>query len=57
MALLSAIKADAELFTYYERKIAESKNRMNVLNPVKNKLFAGIISVVDRKEEKVKKVG
>ena len=57
MALLSAIKADAELFTYYERKIAESKNRMNVLNPVKNKLFAGIIAVVDRKEEKVKKVG
>lgn len=56
MASLSAIKSDADLKAYYERKVAEGKNKMSVLNAVKNKLLARVIAVVNKQKEYVKKV-
>ena len=56
MAALSAVKLDADLKAYYERKVAEGKNKMSVLNAVKNKLLARVVSVVNKQQEYVKKV-
>lgn len=55
MASLSAVKLDADLKSYYERKIAEGKNKMSVLNAVKNKLLARVVAVVNKQTEYVKK--
>jgi transposase len=56
MASLSAVKTDADLKAYYERKILEGKNKMSVLNAVRNKLLARIVAVVNKQVEYVKKV-
>jgi len=56
MASLSAVKLDADLKAYYERKIAEGKSKLSVLNAVKNKLLARIIAVVNKQKEYVQKV-
>jgi len=56
MAALTAVKLDIDLKAYYERKVAEGKNKMSVLNAVKNKLLARVLAVVNRKQEYVKKV-
>jgi transposase len=56
MASLSAVKLDADLKYYYERKVAEGKSKLSVLNAVKNKLLARIIAVVNKQQEYVKKV-
>lgn len=55
MASLSAIKFDADLKIYYERKVAEGKNKMSVLNAVKNKLLARVVAVVNKRQDYVKK--
>lgn len=55
MASLSAVKLDADLKVYYERKVAEGKNKMSVLNAVKNKLLARVIAVVNKQQEYVRK--
>jgi transposase len=55
MASLSAVKLDADLKAYYERKVAEGKNKMSVLNAVKNKLLSRVVAVVNKGEEYVKK--
>jgi transposase len=55
MASLSAVKLDADLKAYYERKVAEGKNKMSVLNAVKNKLLARVVAVVNKGEEYVRK--
>jgi len=54
MASLTAIKLDGDLKRYYERKVAEGKNKMSVLNAVKNKLLARVIAVVNKQQEYVK---
>jgi transposase len=46
MAALSAIQHDPELKKYYERKTKEGKNKMSVLNAVKNKLILRIAAVL-----------
>lgn len=51
MAALSAVRFDHQLKQYYERKIAEGKKKMSILNSVKNKLLHRIMSVVTRKEK------
>ena len=48
MASLTGMKLDEGLRNYYERKVAEGKNKMSVLNAIKNKLVARIIAVVNR---------
>lgn len=55
MASLTAIKLDADLKAYYERKVAEGKNKMSVLNAVRNKLLARVVTCVNKKQEYVKK--
>ena len=46
MASLSAVRLDPGLKIYYERKVAEGKNKLSVLNAVKNKLLARVVSCV-----------
>ena len=55
MASLTAVKLDADLRAYYERKVAEGKNKMSVLNAVKNKLLARVVAVVNKQQEYVKR--
>lgn len=55
MASLAAIKFDADLKAYYDRKVAEGKNKMSVLNAVRNKLLARVVAVVNKQQEYVKK--
>jgi hypothetical protein len=55
MASLSAVKMDADLKHYYERKVAEGKRKLSVLNAVKNKLLARVAAVVNKQELYVKK--
>ena len=55
MASLSAVKLDADLKAYYERKVAEGKSKLSVLNAVKNKLLARVIAVVNKQELYVRK--
>jgi len=54
MAAMSAINMDGEMKEYYERKVAEGKHAMSVLNAVRSKLIHRIFAVVkqDRKYEK-----
>jgi len=51
MAALNVITFNDELKTYYQRKVAEGKNPMSVLNAVRFKLVCRIFSVVKRNEE------
>jgi transposase len=55
MASLSAVKLDPDLKAYYQRKVAEGKPKMSVLNAVKCKLLARVVAVVNKGEEYVKK--
>ena len=54
LAAMSAIKMDGEMKEYYERKVAEGKNAMSVINAVRAKLVHRIYAVVkqNRKYEK-----
>lgn len=54
MASLAAVKYDEGLRLYYDRKIAEGKHKMSVLNAVKNKLLARVVSCVNNKKMYVK---
>jgi transposase len=46
LCAMSAIQNDAELKLYYQRKILEGKNKMSVINAVRNKLVHRVFSVV-----------
>ena len=50
-----AVKPDADLKAYYVIKVAEGKSKLSVLNAVKNKLLARVITVVNKGEEYLKK--
>ena len=54
MASLSAIRYNESIKAYYKRKVAEGKNKMSVLNAVRNKLIHCIFACVNqnRKYEK-----
>lgn len=55
MGAMSAITHDEELKKYYERKVKEGKNKMSVLNAIRNKLVLRIIAVVrDKKKFEVR---
>jgi transposase len=55
MAALSAIRCNKELKTYFERKVKEGKNKMSVVNAVRNKLVLTIWAVVKKGEAWVEK--
>lgn len=46
MCALSAISNNKELKAYFERKVAEGKNKMCVINAVRNKLLQRVFAVV-----------
>lgn len=48
LCAMAAIQHDKELRTYYERKVEEGKNKMLVINAVRNKLIHRITAVVKR---------
>lgn len=57
MAAMSAIQSSAEIKQYYERKVAEGKNKMLVLNAVRNKLIKRVFVCItqERTYEKIYK--
>jgi transposase len=46
MAALAAIKSDNQLQNYYQRKVNEGKNKMSVINAVRNKLVHRAVAVI-----------
>lgn len=48
MAAISATRYVPEIKKYYERKVAEGKHKMCVINSIRNKLIQRIIAVVNR---------
>ncbi|GAB3753326.1 IS110 family RNA-guided transposase [Spirosoma pomorum] len=51
LAAMSAVRVKGELQIYYQRKVAEGKNKMSVLNAVRNKIIHRICAVVRRGKE------
>jgi transposase len=51
LAAMSAVRVKGELQVYYQRKVAEGKNKMSVLNAVRNKIIHRICAVVRRGEK------
>lgn len=49
MAAMAAVRFDNELKAYYKRKVEEGKNKMSVLNAVRNKLIHRIMAVLKRR--------
>jgi len=48
MAAISSVQHNADLKIYFQRKVAEGKNKMSVINAVRNKLLHRIIAVLKR---------
>jgi transposase len=48
MAALGMIQCDTEISAYYRRKVAEGKNKMSVLNAVRNKILLRVCAVIER---------
>ena len=48
LAAISATQYVPEIKKYYERKVAEGKNKMCVINAIRNKLIHRILAVVKR---------
>lgn len=51
LAAMSALQVDGELRDYYLRKVAEGKNKMLVINALRNKLIHRVCAVVKRGEK------
>ena len=51
LAAMSALQVDGELREYYLRKVAEGKNKMLVINALRNKLIHRVYAVVKRGEK------
>jgi transposase len=48
MAAITSVQHNPDLRTYYQRKVLEGKNKMSVINAVRNKLLHRIVAVVKR---------
>lgn len=46
LCALSAIKNDKDIQAYFERKVAEGKNKMSVINAIRNKLIHRVFAVI-----------
>jgi transposase len=57
LAAMAAIRSDDQLKSYYQRKVAEGKNKMSVLNAVRNKLITRVFACITsrRRYEKIYK--
>jgi transposase len=49
MAALAAVHMNGELQEYYKRKVDEGKNKMSVINAIRNKIIKRIFAVVNRR--------
>jgi transposase len=49
LSAMRVIQLEGELKEYYKRKVAEGKNKMSVLNAIRNKLIHRICAVVSQK--------
>ena len=49
MCAKSAIQHDVQLKAYYQRKTQQGKEKMSVINAVRNKIIARVFAVVERK--------
>ena len=49
MAAMSAIQCDEEIKFYYQRRIGEGKNKMSVINAVRNKLISRVFACIKEK--------
>tara|TARA_R110000764_G_scaffold42426_5_gene95583 strand:+ start:659 stop:1654 length:996 start_codon:yes stop_codon:yes gene_type:complete len=56
MGALAAINHDPEIKAYFERKVEEGKNKMLIINNVRNKLVHRICAVIKRQEPYMKNV-
>ena len=56
MGALAAINHDPEIKAYFERKVEEGKNKMLIINNVRNKLVHRICAVIKRQQPYVKNV-
>ena len=54
LCVMVGIQNDKELKNYYERKVKEGKNKMLMINAVRNKLVLRITAVVKRQTPFVK---
>ncbi len=50
LSAMRAVRLEGDLQRYYQRKVAEGKNKMLVLNAVRNKIVARICSVVNNQK-------
>ena len=48
LVALSTLKGDQELSLYYNRKVAEGKNKMVVINAIRNKILHRVCAVIQR---------
>ena len=46
LGAMSAIRHSNDLQTYYQRKVEEGKNKMSVLNAVRNKIIHRVFAVI-----------
>jgi len=51
LAALAHTKGESELKKYYDRKVAEGKSKMLVLNAIRNKLLARVCSCINRRKK------
>jgi transposase len=51
MAAVSTLTQKGELRQYYDRKVAEGKNKMSVINAIRAKLIARIFAVINQDRE------
>jgi len=51
LAALSTIQIQGDLQEYYKRKVAEGKNKMSVLNAIRNKLILRVFACVNQNRE------
>lgn len=49
MAAMSALNNDKEMKQYFERKVLEGKNKMSVINAIRNKIIHRVYAVIKRK--------
>ena len=51
LAAMSAIQSSGELKLFYQRKVADGKNKMSVLNAVRNKLISRVFACVKEQRD------
>jgi hypothetical protein len=58
LCAMCAIQNDPEMKSYFERKVTEGKNKMSVINAVRNKLTHRVFAVIrDERNYKITMLG